>query len=427
MIKYLLTFFTLFYLNSSAQQIGFDAKGLIVLSDADMVASAFVDGKLSKEKGAKDLLTAIKLPFTNTDEVKNVVVSNSVVNWTRGMAISPNQKIAYIVESKGNTTDAITEVKNVWTDLPSGGFMTAVDISDLNSPKLLFKFPTGRNPLSVEVSPNGEYLVICTEEYGKELQILELDATGKPIRIINKPQNFPAGRVKNVSWHPNGDYIAFTIEESQEVGLVKIVRDGPTTKVIRMDMAGKPVKVGSYPVAGQFTPDGKYYLIPDLKRGDNAKNEAGYDGKGEVFVMRFNLTGEGEHYLLNKVKVGENPESFAISPDGSTVAVLNTNKTFYPFSNPDRTNQASISLLQLVDGTINKIAEYPFDGILPESITFDKNGDNLAISVYDYPNLGKHFGGIEFWKVNKGSKPTLTKQDIKFYLQRGVHAVRIVK
>jgi DNA-binding beta-propeller fold protein YncE len=427
MIKYLLACLTIFNISVFAQQINFDAKGLILISDADMAASAFANGKLLKEKGTKDLFSTIKLPFTISDEVKSLVVSNSVVNWTKGLAISPNQKFAYVVESKSSTTDAVTEVKNVWTDLPAGGFITVVDITDLNVPKVLFKFPTGHNPMSVEVSPSGEYLAICTEEYGKELQVLELDATGKPIRIINKPQTFPAGRIKNVSWHPNGDYLAFTIEETKEIGLIRVVRDGPTTKIIRMDMVGKPVRVGSYPVAGQFTPDGKYYLIPDLKWGDAAKNETGYDGKGEIFVMRFNLIGEGEHFLLNKVKVGENPESFAISPDGSTIAVLNINKTFYPFSNPSRTNQASISLLKLADGTINKIAEYPFEGILPKSIAFDKNGENLAVSVYEYPTLGKHFGGVEFWKVNKSDRPTLTRQDIKFYLQRGVHTMRIVK
>jgi WD40 repeat protein len=427
MIKYLLAIFTFFSTTVFSQQINFDAKGLILVSDVDMAASAFVDGKLLKEKGSKDLFSSIKLPFSNSDEVKNLVVSNSVVNWTKCLAISPNQKFAYIVESKGSTPDATTEVKNIWTDLPAGGFITVVDISDLNAPKVLFKFPTGKNPFAVEVSPSGEYLAICTEEYNKELQVLELDATGKPIRIINKPQIFPAGNVKNVTWHPNGDYLAFTLENTQEIGLIKVVRDGPTTKIIRMDMVGKPVKVGAFPVAGQFTPDGKYYLIPDLKWSDAAKNERGYDGKGEIFVMRFNLTGEGEHFLLNKVKVGENPQSFAISPDGSTIAVLNTNKTFYPFSSAERTNQASISLLKLADGSLNKIAEYPFDGILPQSIAFDKNGNNLAVSVYEYPTLGKHFGGIEFWKVNQSDRPTLTKQDIKFYLQRGVHAMRIVK
>lgn len=427
MIKYLLVLFTTLNLTAIAQQINFDAKGIILITDADMAASAFFDGKLLKEKGSKDLFSTIKLPFSLTDEVKNLVVSNSAVNWNREIAISPNQKFAYIVESRGSTPDAITEVRNVWNDLPAGGFITVVDITDLNAPKVLFKFPTGRNPISVDVSPNGEYLAICTEEYGKEIQVLELDANGKPIRIINKPQIFPSGRIKNTSWHPNGDYLAFTLEDTQEVGLIRVVRDGPTTKIIRMDMVGKPIKVGTYPTAGQFTPDGKYYLVPDLKRNEAAKYEAGYDDKGEIFVMRFNLSGEGEHFLLNKVKVGENPESFAISPDGKMIAVLNTNKTFYPFNNPNRTNQASISLLKLADGTISKVTDYFFEGILPKSIVFDKNGDNLAVSVYEYPTLGKHFGGIEFWKVNKSDNPTLTKQDIKFYLQRGVHAIRIVK
>ena len=87
-----------------------------------------------------------------------------------------------------------------------------------------------------------------------------------------------------------------------------------------------------------------------------------------------------------------------------------------------------MSLLTLTtDGTLTNIGEYEFEGILPQNIAFDKSGNNIAVTVFDYFNFGKHFGGIEFWKVIKGTKPTLQKQDFKLFLPRGCHALRIVK
>ena len=429
MKKLLISIFFIVSINTFSQKLSFDAKAIITISDADMAASAYIDGKFLKEKGTKDALSVVKFPLEKySEEVKTIGVSNSVLNWTKGMVLSPNNHIAYVVETRGTPQDNISELKNVNADFPAGGFISVVDISDLAQPKVLYKFPTGKNPIAVEISPDGEYLVICSEEYEKELQVLELDTTGKPIRIINKPKDFPSGRITDVSWHPNNNHIAFTLEDSKEVGLIKIARDGPTGKIIRMDLLGHPLKVGNFPGAGQFTPDGKYYLVPDLKWGAEAKSEQGYDGKGDMFVVKFNLEGTSDHFLITKTKVGESPEGFAISPDGNMVIVANMKKSYYPWESLEFSKNSSLSLLTLTtDGTLTNIGEYEFEGILPQNIAFDKSGNNIAVTVFDYFNFGKHFGGIEFWKVIKGTKPTLQKQDFKLFLPRGCHALRIVK
>ena len=296
MKKLLFSLLSIVNITAFSQKLSFDAKAIIAISDADMAASAYIDGKLFKEKGIKDILSVVKFPLEKySDEIKTVAVSNSVLNWTKGMVLSKNNNIAYVVETRGTPADNISELKNVNVDFPAGGFISVIDISDLTQPKVLYKFPTGKNPIAVDISPDGEYLVICSEEYEKELQVLELDAAGKPVRIINKPKDFPSGRVTDITWHPNNNYIAFTLEDSKEVGLIKIARDGPTGKIIRTDLFGRPLKVGNFPGAGQFTPDGKYYLVPDLKWGTEAKSEQGYDGKGDMFVLKFNLEGTNFH------------------------------------------------------------------------------------------------------------------------------------
>ncbi len=429
MKKILLSILTLATSLTYAQKLSFDAKGIIAISDADMAASAFIDGKLFKERGIKDAMSVVKLPIEKySDEIRSLVVSNSAINSAKSIVVSPNHPIAYVVEARGTTPETTTEIRNLNSELPAGGFISVVDISDLSQPKVLYKFPTGKNPTAIDISPNGEYLALCSEEYGKELQVLELDPTGKPIRIINKPQDFQSGKITDVTWHPNNNFLVFTMEESKEVGLLKVTRDGPTTKIIRLDVVGRPLKVGSLPSAGQFTPDGKYYLVPDVKSNIANKSESSSDVMGDMFVLKFNLEGTSEHYLITKTKLGETPTSFAISPDGSLVVVTNAKKSYYPWDNNDSSKKASISLLKLTsDGSLNNVADYEFEGILPKNIVFDKSGENLAVSVFDYFNFGKHFGGIEFWKVKNGDKPSLQKQDFKLFMPRGCHGLQIVK
>ena len=429
MKKIFISLLTLASLETFSQKLSFDAKGILAISDADMAASAFVDGKLFKEKGIRDVLSTVKLPIEKyADEVKNTVVSNSALNIGKSMVVSPTRNIVYVVETRGGTPDNITELRNINSEFPAGGFISVVDISDLNQPKVLYKFPTGRNPVALDISPNGEYLALCSEEYGKELQVLELDTAGKPIRIINKPQDFPSGRVTDITWHPNNNFLAYTMEDSKEVGLVKVTRDGPTTKIIRLDMIGRPLKVGNLPGSGQFSPDGKYYLVPDLKITIGRKSENNEDNISEMFVLKFNLEATTEHYLITKTKIGEAATGFAISPDGSLVAVANARKSYFPWENAAENKKSSISLLKLSsDGSLNNMGEYEFEGILPKNITFDKSGENLAVTVFDYFNFGKHFGGIEFWKVKNGDKPTLQKQDFKLFMPRGCHNIQIIK
>jgi WD40 repeat protein len=427
MKKLLISLLILTSIHSFSQKLSFDAKGIIAISDADMAASAFFDGKIFKEKGSKDVFSTIKFPIEKYgDELKNIVVSNSAINSGRAMAISPINHIAYVIESRGSIPDNTTEVRSVNTDFPAGGFISVVDISDVNQPKILYKFPTGKNPLSVDISPNGEYLAICSEETGKEFQILELDTAGKPVRIINKPQDFPEGKVTDITWHPNNNYLVFTMEESKEIGLLKVTRDGPTTKIIRLDVIGRTLKVGTLPSAGQFTPDGKFYLVPDLKIPLGTKPDS--EITGDMFVLKFNLDGNGDHFLITKTRLGEKPTGFAISPNGNLVVVINAKQTYYSWESSELNKKASLSLYKLAnDGMLSNAGDYDFEGILPKSVIFDNSGQNIAVSVFDYYNFGKHFGGIEFWKVHNGDKPSLQKQDFKLFMPRGCHGIQIIK
>lgn len=80
----------------------FNGRALLIASDADMVATAYADGKLDRVAGIEDTLTAIDLPLNQQQpKISALQVSNSVMSWPQIIATSPDSTKAYFVEVRG--------------------------------------------------------------------------------------------------------------------------------------------------------------------------------------------------------------------------------------------------------------------------------------------------------------------------------------
>ncbi|MCU0445732.1 MAG: lactonase family protein [Microscillaceae bacterium] len=138
------------------------------------------------------------------------------------------------------------------------------------------------------------------------------------------------------------------------------------------------------------------------------------------------LDEQGNHQIQNKIAVGISPEGIAISPNGQWIATSNMGSNFIPFELPIFGQRASISLLAF-DQNTGHIAlkdEQTWEGILPEGISFDADGDMLVSTTFDYLDLSQRKGGIHFWQI-VGDK--LKNTDFKISLTRGSHFVKIIK
>lgn len=401
--------------------INFNARGLVVVSDADLSASALVDGKLLRDITAKDQLSTIKFPVERGSKgIGSAMVSNSALGYSKTLAVPAAGGLAYVLESRVKPEDGVSEYKDVMTDFPAGEKLFVVDITNLASPKAKFGFPVGKKPLSIDVNKNE--LILSTGETGKELVFIEAGPDGKPARFLNLPAMLDStNKIADLTWHPSGDYIAFTLSNSKEVGLYKVIREAGKLK--NVEMVGKPVKVGTEPSFGKFSSDGKHYFVLDSKSAPG-KGTA----EGEILVVDFSMDGAVEHKVVSQVPVGINAGSFAISPDGSQLVAVNAGKSDAPWTEAGTGAGASITLFKVgkADGALTKVADYPFDGIYPQSVAFDKDGSNLAVSVFEYLEYGMGNGGVEFWSVTKGETPALKKQEAKISVGKGAHTLRII-
>ncbi len=409
-----------------AQNITFDAKGIIFLSDADFPAFSPDDGVFFREKGASDKLGSLLFPlrYSGANPITEEVISSSAISNHKAVAVSRDNRTAYILESRGGLEGKNAGTELTAKDLPAGHFISVVEISNLQKLKPEYRFPVGVNPKAVELDKKNEYLAVCSEEFDKEIQVYELNEFGKPIRIIAKPNTLPAGRITDICWHPGGDFMTYTNQETKEIGLIKVLRDGPTQKIIRLELFGNPLKINGMPVYGKFTPDGKYFLVLDRKKepGQSAGE------KGELYVIRFNLEDAGSHALLSRAELEENPSGFAIHPQGSWIIASNLKRSFEHPEKSSLTGQSSLSVLSLSEsGVVQNTGNITTDGILPFSLAFDKNGNNIALGFFQYLSYGTTYGGIEFYRFTPNRNPKLEKQKGRITTGKGIHFLRVIE
>ena len=400
--------------------ITFNARGLVVLSDADLSASSLIDGKLLRENTAKDQLTTIKFPIERGAKgLGTALISNSAIGNTKSIATPSIGGLAFVLESRLRPEDAVTEYKDPTIQFPVGEKLYVVDIANLAGPKAKFGFPVGKKPTSIDINKNE--LIISTGDVGKELVFIEAAPDGKPARFLNLPAAIDtANKIIDLTWHPSGDFIAFILDKSNEVGLYKVIREAGKLK--NVEMVGKPIKVGTEPSFGKFSTDGKHFLVLDAK-GVQGKAV----GENEVLVVDFSMDGSGEHKVTGQTAVGNNTGSFALSPDGTLLVTANAGKSGSPWSEAGAGTGSSLSLFKVgATGALTKAADYPFDGIYPQSVVFDKDGSNLAVSVFEYFDYGLSNGGVEFWSVIKGESPALKKQGAKINVAKGAHTLRVI-
>ncbi|MCE6987694.1 WD40 repeat domain-containing protein [Dyadobacter sp. CY323] len=408
-------------ISSFAQSpITFNARGLVVVSDADMSASSLVDGKLLRDNTSRDQLSTIKFPVERGSKgLGTALVSNSALGYSKTLAVPAAGGLAYVLENRIRPEDAVTEFKDPSKEFPVGEKLFVVDIANLAAPKAKFGFPVGRKPTSIDVNKNE--LILTTSDAGKELVFIEAGPDGKPARFLNLPAAIDTtNKIIDVSWHPSGDFIAFTLDNSNEVGLYKVIREAGKLK--NVELVGKPVKVGADPTFGRFTTDGKHYLVLDSKAAPGKAS-----GEGEIFVVDFSMDGATEHKVAGQAPVGLNTGSFAVSPDGTLLVTANAGKSGAPWTEAGAGTGSSLTLYKVgATGALTKVADYPFEGISAQSVAFDKDGSNLAVSVFEYLEFGSGNGGVEFWTVAKGDAPSLKKQGARISVGKGAHTLRVI-
>ncbi len=418
---------------TSTTNIKFAARGLLVLSDADMTATAYGDGMLKRTVGAVDTLSLIDMAGAPKLS-SSLPVTNSVIGWPEVLDVSPDGKFAYVAETRGTPPVDVEKVAQVFTDFPAGKFLTVVDVSKLDAPRQVQQIEVGKNLGAARVSRDGKQLASVSDTAGKELILATLvDGLIKHVdhfALDVKRESKSRQGARSVAWHPSGNVLAVNVAD-REVQFIGITRaaDGRPTAV---QLLGKPVVVGQTLSSGHFSKNGKFFLIPDVGWADNAKaTNFLFNDPGQIVVVAFDEA--GKHRIASQTSVGLSPESLALSNDGKLIVSVNMNRTYLPDSFPAsmwaKRARSSLSLASFDEttGQVKVLQEVEFDGLLPENAVFDTQDKLLAVAIYEQRADAQRKGQVEFWSVvMKDGQASLQATGQLLTVGRGAHDLAVL-
>jgi DNA-binding beta-propeller fold protein YncE len=417
-----------------ANGVRFAARGLVVISDADMAATAYGDAVLHRTPGVVDTLTLLDTQNA-PKKAGSMSVTNSVIGWPEVLDVSPDGRFAYVAETRGVPPADVQKYTQVFNDFPAGKWLTVVDVSQLDAPRQVQQIELGKNLGAARVSRDGKQLASVSDTAGKELVLATLeqglvkhvDHFALDVRRDSKSRQ----GARSVAWHPSGDVLAVNVAD-REVQFIGIVRasDGRPTAV---KLLGKPVVVGQTLSSGHFSRNGKFFLTPDVGWGDNAKaTDFLFNGAGRLVVVAFDAA--GQHRVASQTEVGLSPESIALSNDGKLLVTVNMNRTYLPDSFPasiwPKRQQSSLSLARFDESTgqLTVLQEVPFDGVLPENAVFDMHDKTLAVAIYEQRGDPRRQGQVEFWTIDSSSgTPSLKPTGQRITVTRGAHDLAVLR
>lgn len=408
---------------------------ILVASDADVLASVYGDGMLNKVAGIEDSLSLISFDNNGNPFVESSVnASSSVVCWPAIIDYLPAKKFAYIAETRGIYKGNQQQVKDVWTDFPKGSKITVVDFSNGVSPKIIQEKVIGENIQGVSLNHVKTLLAAGSSEKGKEIIIAKVDSNGlvttpyyftdKDILNTTYDKNFNwFSGVKTIEFNPTENIIAVNFNNTALAFFEVIIADNN----IQLKKIGSSLAVGKCWSVGNWTPNGKYFILSDVNWGNSATG-AIFNGKGKLVSVAFNKN--GEHKIVSKVKVGLSPEGFDVSPDGHYAITSNMRRTYAPkkMNFLSGTSHASLSLVKINSETgelTNTGDEYFFVRALPEDAIFDAESNTIAVNVFhkkDEENPAH--GWIEFWEIQNDELIFTGK---KVMITRGSNTMKLVK
>jgi DNA-binding beta-propeller fold protein YncE len=416
---------------------------LVTVGDADMAASALATNDLGpRDEAVRDSLTVVSLPITEPlTKFAQIEVSNSALCPPTCLSVTRDGRYAFIVEYRGQ---AGPDAKTV-ADLPIGNKLTAVDLINPLAPVICATAEVSKEPIAVAVHPDGDLVAVVAQSPRQQIVIVPFkngQFTGEPTAWPLLGLDNDEAKPTSIAWHPGGKLLAVTLQDRGEVMFYEFKRSNPEGAGMAIAPWGEPVKAGKAPFNGAFTPDGRHFIVNDVRWG---KDVEGYNvGAPEGSLVSIRLgdmaagadTSEGAQsgsVVVSTVNVGISPVGVAINTDGNLIATANLRRSYLPDGDPridpnQPSRGGSISLVMLArDGTLTNVDEYPINA-MPAGICFDAKNRYVCVTQFRSFDADAVDGEVGFWRVqNHGNTPSLDPAEFYVGVGKGPHGVLIVR
>lgn len=415
--------------------MNFEGRYLVSVQDADMVASAYVNGQLGPREG-RDTLAVIQLNGDPREwTAAEVFASNSVAGPPAAIDISPNGRFAVVIETWTERPE--TDQSHTFGDLSFGSAVSVFDLEDPANPIAVQTVEGFLRPDAVRFNHDGSLIAITYHPAGAgtetpiSLHRFKNGRIGQGI-AATIPGWSAGERLIDVAWHPSENILALLDGSGgATVTFARVIED------LSIEPFGNVVDVERAPFRIFFTPDGRHVVINALYWGPDIAGRWIEAPVGSINTIRMNAEtrpdGTVRHAFVDRVQTGVSPEGLAVSPDGRWVATTNLERSYLPYEDGRITWWSSVTLARLDEATgqMELVGTFTYDGILPEAAVFDNSGTYLAVASYDHFDDRIEGSSIDFWRIQtdplNGETIQLVKTGISVPVARGAHSMVIAR
>lgn len=419
-----------------AAPLDFQGRYLVSISDADMLASAYVDGQLGPREG-QDALSVIPLGEHARDlQAYEVGASNSVAGPPVALAVTPDGRYAIVIETFTPRPEGAWE-NQTFGDLSHGDRLQVFDLANPTRPTLVQDVAIAERPDSISINQDGTLIAITFNPNGAgsetPLALIPFSdgQLGEPT-YPDVPRLSAGERIIHAEWHPTQNVLVLVNEPAAEVSFVQAIRQNNSWQ---LQPWGNVVQAEKAPFMARFAPDGRHVIVNALYWGPDVEGRWSEAPRGSVVSIRLEAgsqaDGSPRHALVSRAMTGVSPEGLAISPDGRYVVTTNLERSYLPYDDNRITWFSSLSLITLdpQTGQLNRVADYPYDGILPEAAAFDASSQYVAVANYDHFDDRIQGGSIDVWRIATdplNPQPVLVQTRYSIPVTRGVHSMVLV-
>lgn len=419
-----------------ASVFNFQGRSLLVLSDADMLSSAYFDGKLGPVAGT-DALSVINLdrPIQKLQPIP-ISVSNSVTGPPAGLDVTPDGRYAIIGERLGPRPT--NNKSGLFKDLPIGKKLSVVDLTDRDKPKInqIIDGPELANSVSINFDGSLVAVSFYSADSSQTSLVVYRFAKGRLTdpAYLNIPGWAAGDVIRDATFHPKENIITILNFTKSQVSFIKI--NGEDSKISALPW-GNIVGVEKAPFLARFTPNGNYVVVNASYGAGDVLGSGWGAPRGIVSTIKVyadtSQNGILQHQLVSHAETGVNPEGMNISPDDKWVVTTNLERTAMPFDSPKQGFFSSVTLLRLdsVSGILERIGDFASDGLMPESAVFDNSSRFIATTAFEHADDNLQKGSINFWRIAGDfydpKRIELVKLNHSVPVTRGAHTMVIVR
>jgi len=298
-----------------------------------------------------DTITILDLGGRAPRPIAELAVPHSVVGPPTGVAISPDERFAFITSAQ--RIDPADPTKTI----PDN----RVSVVDLRAspPRVVQTVEAGAGPSGISINRAGTLVLVANRNAGS-ISVFRF-ASGQLAPVSTLTIGPASSGPSHVQFTPDGRRALVTRDGETDSRVSVLAIEGET--VTKTD---RDITVGTRPYGMGITPNGQWAVVANIGRGTGDADTVSLIDLRRDFYL-----------TTDTISVGPTPEGIQVSPDNRHVAVTIHNGSVRPPGHP-LLGVAQLVILRIEGGRLRRITQAPI-GAWAQGVAFSRDGRTIVV------------------------------------------------